>query len=219
MRLLIVEDDDDIAVVIEETLRLEGYSTDRTADGVDGLWMAREGRYGLVVLDLLLPGKNGFEICKTLRDEGIDTLILMLTSKAGDYDETDGFDAGADDYLRKPFSPEVLGRRVQALLRRSDRRTLTPVLTRGSVVFTPSTRHCAFNGEDVQLTARESQLLEVLLRAGEVPVGRQDLLASVWGFEFTGSPNVVDVTISYLRAKLSRDAIENIRGLGFRVAS
>ena len=178
-----------------------------------------EGRYGLIVLDLLLPGKNGFEICKTLRDEGIDTLILMLTSKAGDYDETDGFDAGADDYLRKPFSPEVLGRRVQALLRRSDRRALTPVLARGSVVFTPSTRHCTFNGEDVQLTARESQLLEVLLRAGEVPVGRQDLLASVWGFEFAGSPNVVDVTISYLRAKLSRDAIENIRGLGFRVAS
>lgn len=217
MRLLLVEDDDDIALIVTETLAVDGHSVDRAADGLDGLWMAREGRYGLVVLDILLPEMNGFEVCRTLRSEGDDTPVLMLTAKVGDYDETDGFDMGADDYLRKPFVPAVLRARVQALLRRapSPRRELA--LARGGITLDPATRHCTRDGEDVELTARQAQLLEALLRAEDTPVSRLDLVRSVWGIDFDGDPNVADVYLGYLRSKLGKQTIENVRGLGYRI--
>lgn len=218
MRLLLVEDDDDIAVVIEHTLRSDGFEVDRAADGVDGLWMAEEGVYGLVVLDLLLPGMNGYKVCESIRAKGIDTPILMLTAKVGEYDETDGFDVGADDYLRKPFSPAVLSARVRSLLRRgSAAPTSGDRLERGGVSLDPATRSCVFAGDDVDLTGRQAHVLEALLRAGEAPISRLQLVRTVWGLDFDGDPNVADVYIGYLRAKLGKETIENIRGLGYRV--
>lgn len=217
MRLLIVEDDDDIALVIEHTLRAEGYEVDRAADGLDGLWKAKEGEYGLIVLDVLLPGMNGFKVCQSLRADGIETPVLMLTAKVGDYDEAEGLDVGADDYLRKPFSHDVLHARVRALLRRGARSGLQVALSRGGVVFDPATRACTFNGEAVDLTGRQAQVLETLLRSEATPVSRVDLVKAVWGFDFEGDPNVADVYIGYLRSKLGKATIENVRGLGFRV--
>lgn len=219
MRLLIVEDDDDIAVVVEQTLRADGHSVDRAADGLDGIWMAREGEYGLIVLDVLLPGMNGFKICETLRTEGVETPILMLTAKVGEYDETDGFDVGADDYLRKPFSPSVLQARVRALLRRGANSggQIETTLTRGGVVLDPRTRACSHDGADIELTGRQAQLLEALLRAGDTPISRLDLVRAVWGLDFEGDPNVADVYLGYLRTKLGKTTIENVRGLGYRV--
>ncbi|MCL4166242.1 UNVERIFIED_CONTAM: hypothetical protein GTU68_048465 [Idotea baltica] len=217
MRLLIVEDDDDIAIVIEQTLRADGYDVDRSPDGPDGLWRATEGEYGLIILDVLLPGMNGFKVCENLRTKGITTPVLMLTAKVGDYDETDGLDSGADDYLRKPFSPNVLQARVRALLRRGQPAVVSDTLERGGVSLQPNSRTCTFNGEEVVLTARQAQVLETLLRAGDNPVSRLDLVRAVWGMDFDGDPNVADVYIGYLRNKLSKATIENVRGLGFRV--
>lgn len=221
MRVLIVEDDDDIATIVEQVLRGAGYSTDRAADGRDGLWMAREGRYGLIVLDLLLPHVNGFVVCETLREEGAAMPILMLTAKVGDYDEVEGLDAGADDFLRKPFSAEVLLSRIRALLRRFDNASgsVSSVLERGDVEFDHRTRRCTFVGQPVGLTLRQSQVLEALLRSGDVPLSRADLVREVWGMEFEGDPNVADVYIGYLRAKLGKATIETVRGVGFRLAA
>ena len=219
MRLLVVEDDDDIAEVVEQTLRADGFSVDRAADGTDGLWMAREGEYGLIVLDVLLPEMNGFAVCQSLRESGIATPVLMLTAKVGEYDETDGFEAGADDYLRKPFSPAVLQARVRALIRRAGAgpAALEETLSRGGVELDPRSRSCRLNGEDITLTGRQAQVLEALLRAGDAPISRLDLVRSVWGLDFDGDPNVADVYIGYLRAKLSKEVIENVRSLGYRI--
>ncbi|MFT7598416.1 MAG: two-component system OmpR family response regulator [Acidimicrobiales bacterium] len=217
MRLLIVEDEDDIALVIQQALTAEGHLVDRAANGPDGLWKACEGSYGLILLDVLLPGMNGFKVCEAIRAKGIDTPVLMLTAKVGDYDEAEGLDDGADDYLRKPFSHDVLRARVRALLRRGARGGVHFELTRGGVVFDPASRSCSIDGEPVDLTGRQSQVLETLLRSESTPVSRGDLVSAVWGFEFEGDPNVADVYIGYLRNKLGKATIENVRGLGFRV--
>ncbi len=218
MRLLIVEDDDDIAVIIEAALQADGHSVDRASDGLDGLWMAREGDYGVILLDILMPGMNGYKVCETLREEGVTTPILMLTAKVGEYDETDGFDVGADDYLRKPFSPAVLCARVRALLRRAPAGgDPSDVLQRGGVVLEPRSRTCTFEGESIQLSARQGEVLETLMRAGDDPVSRLDLVRAVWGLDFDGDPNVADVYLHYLRSKLGKETVENIRGLGYRI--
>jgi len=218
MRLLLVEDDDDIALVVNEALAVDGHAVDRAATGLDGLWMAREGDYGLIVLDILLPGMNGYEVCRTLREEdGRDTPVLMLTAKVGEYDETDGFEMGADDYLRKPFAPAVLRARVQALLRRAPSPRRDPILARGGITLDPASRRCTRDGDEVELTGRQAQLLEALLQAEDTPVSRLDLVRSVWGHDFDGDPNVADVYLRYLRAKLGRDTVENVRGAGYRI--
>ncbi len=217
MRLLLIEDDNDIALVVDQALAADGHQLDRAADGLDGLWMAREGDYGVIVLDLLLPGMNGFKVCRTLRDEGRHTPILMLTAKVGEYDETEGFDCGADDYLRKPFSPAVLRARVTALLRRPPMVKNVERLSRGGVNLDPSTRACQVDGRPVELTGRQAQLLEALLRTEDQPVSRLQLTNSVWGADFDGDPNVVDVYLGYLRTKIGRDKVENVRGLGYRI--
>jgi DNA-binding response OmpR family regulator len=160
---------------------------------------------------------NGYQVCEALRAKGITTPVLMLTAKVGDYDETDGLDAGADDYLRKPFSPHVLQARVRALLRRGQSTVVGDTLTRGGVSLQPTSRACTFHGQDVELTSRQAQVLEMLLRAGDNPVSRLDLVRAVWGMDFDGDPNVADVYIGYLRTKLDKATVENIRGLGFRI--
>ncbi len=217
MRLLLIEDDDDIALIVTEALEVDGHGVDRAADGLDGLWLAREGSYGVIVLDILLPGMNGYVLCRTLREEGIDTPVLMLTAKVGEYDETDGFEMGADDYLRKPFAPSVLRARVQALLRRAPSPRRDPILARGGITLDPASRRCTRDGDQVELTGRQAQLLEALLLAGDTPVSRLDLVRSVWGHDFDGDPNVADVYLRYLRAKLGKEAVENVRGAGYRI--
>ncbi|MEM7339975.1 MAG: response regulator transcription factor [Actinomycetota bacterium] len=218
-RVLIVEDDEAIAALVRRTLADAGIEADVAATGLDGLWLAREHAYGAICLDILLPGMNGYEVCRTLRTEEIHTPILMLTAKTGEYDEIDGLDLGADDYLRKPFSPSVLVARVRALLRRRDTAQVAPTLSRGLVGFDTSSRECRVDGDVVDLTPREATLLEAMLRADDAPLSRAELLSQVWGVEFEGDPNVVDVYIGYLRRKLGRDRIETVRGVGFRVAA
>jgi len=218
-RVLIVEDDEDIAALVKRTLAAGNIDTDVAFDGLDGLWMARETSYGALCLDIMLPGMNGYEVCRTLRSEGNSVPILMLTAKTGEYDETDGFDLGADDYLRKPFSPAVLTARIKALLRRSSVPIAPLVLERGGVAFNSDSRRCLVDGEPRHLTSKEAAVLEALLRNQDTPLSRSDLLSEVWGMDFDGDNNVVDVYIGYLRKKLGKERIENIRSVGFRVRS
>ncbi len=216
-RVLVVEDDEAIAALIRRTLSDAGLESDHAANGLDGLWMARENAYGAMLLDILMPGMNGYEVCRTLRDEGSVLPILMLTAKTGEYDETDGLDLGADDYLRKPFSTAVLVSRVRALLRRTPTVRQSEILERGSIVFDVNARSCRQNEHEVTLTTKEATLLEALLRSGDQPMSRDQLVRQVWGMDFDGDPNVVDVYLGYLRKKLGKERIENLRGVGFRV--
>jgi two-component system OmpR family response regulator len=198
VRVLVVEDEVQLAEAVGRGLRAEGFDVELTHDGLDGLWRARERPYAVVVLDILLPGMNGYEVCRTLRRDGVWTPILMLTAKSGEWDEAEALDIGADDFLSKPFSFVVLVARLRALVRRG----ATPrpaVLEAGDLVLDPATRACSRGGTGVDLTPRELALLAALLaRPGEV-VGKHDLLRRVWGDDFDGDANVVEVYVGYLR--------------------
>ncbi len=200
----------------------EGFDVDIVHDGLDGLWRAREAGYGAIVLDLLLPGMNGYKVCATLRDENVWTPILMLTAKDGEYDEAEALDTGADDFLSKPFSFVVLVARLRALARRGAV-ARPPLLTVGSLTLDPATRTCRRGNDDIALTAREFSLLEALMRrAGDV-VPKQQLLDEVWGLDFAGDPNIVEVYVGYLRRKIDAGCnapfIMTVRGAGYRVVA
>ena len=221
MRVLVVEDEKRLAAGLKKGLEAEGFATDVALDGTDGLWMAREHPYDAVILDIMLPGINGFKICATLRDEGVWTPILMLTAKEGELDEAEALDTGADDYLTKPFSYIVLVARLRALMRRGSSERPT-VLEAGDLLLDPGTRR-VFRGEaEIDLTAREMALLDFLMRhKGEV-VSKRDILDHVWDYDFDGDANIVEVYIRRLRNKLDRpferDTIETLRGAGYRLA-
>ena len=222
VRVLLVEDEVTMADAIARGLTAEGFDVDVAHDGLEGLWRAREGHYSALVLDILLPGMNGYRVCDTLRREGVCTPILMLTAKDGEYDEAEALDTGADDFLSKPFSFVVLVARLRALARRGH--ALRPaVLTVGSLVVDPATRTCTKRGQVVALTAREFSLLEALVqREGDV-VSKRQLLDEVWGIDFDGDPNIVEVYVGYLRRKLDTPfgtrAIKTVRGAGYRVTA
>lgn len=219
MRLLIVEDEKRLALSLAKGLTAEGYAVDVVHDGVDGLHRAGEGTYDLVILDIMLPGMNGYRVCSTLRAAGHDVPILMLTAKDGEYDEAEGLDTGADDYLTKPFSYVVLVARVKALLRRRGTAGPSPVHTLGDLKVDTAARR-VFRGDDddeVTLTAKEFAVLEQLvLRTGEV-VSKGDILEHVWDFAYEGDPNIVEVYISALRRKLGAPLIKTVRGAGYRL--
>jgi two-component system OmpR family response regulator len=224
VRLLLVEDEVPLAETVTGGLRAEGFAVDVAHDGLDGLWRAREHPYGAIVLDLLLPGMNGFEVCRTLRAEGNWTPILVLTAKQGEYDEAEALDTGADDFLSKPFSFVVLLARLRALLRRGT--TLRPPILRvGSLTLDPYRRSCERGDTEVPLTPREFSLLECLMRraqdGGVAP--KPWLLEEVWGPDFEGDPNVVEVYVGYLRRKVDVPfglaTIETVRQVGYRVQS
>ena len=221
MRVLVVEDEKRLAAGLKKGLEAEGFATDVALDGTDGLWMAREHPYDALVLDIMLPGMNGYKICATLRDEGVWTPILMLTAKAGELDEAEALDTGADDFLTKPFSYIVLVARLRALMRRGSSERPT-VLEAGDLSLDPGTRR-VFRGEaEIDLTAREMALLDFLMRhKGEV-VSKRDILDHVWDYDFDGDANIVEVYIRRLRNKLDRpfgrDTIETLRGAGYRLA-
>ncbi len=219
MRVLVIEDEVHLAQSLARGLRAEGFDVDVTHDGADGLWRAREHRYGAIVLDILLPGMNGYQICRTLRQEHNWTPILMLTAKDGEYDEAEALDTGADDFLSKPFSFVVLMARLRALARRSGPRP--PALSVGDLVPDPLTRRCRRGDVALALTARELALLEALLRRPGEVVAKQELLAEVWGGDFEGDVNVVEVYVGYLRRKIDepfgRQSLKTLRGLGYRL--
>jgi len=222
MRVLIVEDEVTLAEAIARGLAAEGIDADVVHDGLDGLWRAQEFRYDAIVLDLLLPGANGFKVCRTLRAANVWTPVLVLTAKAGEYDEAEALDTGADDFLSKPFSFVVLLARLRALVRRgSDPRPA--MLSAGTLVLDPFDRRCTRGGVDVPLTARETALLEALLRRDGGVVAKRTLLDEVWGADFAGDINIVDVYLGYLRRKVDQPfgltTIETVRGVGHRVVS
>ncbi|QEU91762.1 response regulator transcription factor [Streptomyces kanamyceticus] len=217
MRLLIVEDEKRLALSLAKGLTAEGYAVDVVHDGIDGLHRASEGTYDLVVLDIMLPGMNGYRICAMLRAAGHDVPILMLTAKDGEYDEAEGLDTGADDYLTKPFSYVVLVARVKALLRRRGSGGPSPVHTLGDLKVDTAARRVFRGDDEVTLTTKEFAVLEQLVtRAGEV-VSKGDILEHVWDFAYEGDPNIVEVYISTLRRKLGAALIKTVRGAGYRL--
>ena len=222
MRILVVDDEERLANSIARGLRADGFDVDVVHDGEDGLWRVREGAYSAVVLDIMLPGMNGYEVCRTLRAEGNWTPILMLTAKDGEYDEAEGIELGADDYLRKPFSHVVLTARLRGLIRRG---TSAPSLTTkvGQLELDSVARHCSRAGEPIDLTPREFALLDLLMRRAPDPVSKQELLDAVWGIDFDGDPNIVEVYVGYLRRKVDKpfdtSSIVTVRGHGYQVVA
>ena len=219
MRLLIVEDEKRLALSLAKGLTAEGYAVDVVHDGREGLHRATEGSYDLVILDIMLPGLNGYRVCAALRAAGHEVPILMLTAKDGEYDEAEGLDTGADDYLTKPFSYVVLVARVKALLRRRGRNGAgaSPVLVRGDLKVDTAARRVFLGDDEVPLTTKEFAVLEQLVtRAGEV-VSKAQILEHVWDFAYDGDPNIVEVYVSALRRKLRAGLIRTVRGAGYRL--
>ena len=220
MRLLVVEDEQRLAAGLRKGLEAEGFAVDVVHTGTDGIWMARENPFDAIVLDIMLPGANGYDVCRTLRSEGNWTPILMLTAKDGIVDEVQGLETGADDYLSKPFSHAVLIARLRAVLRRGARPRPT-VLDVGDLRLDPAARRVWLRGMETPFTAREFAVLEFFVHHPDEVLAKQDILDHVWDFDFEGDPNIVEVYVRRLRAKLQRSAdrpvIETIRGAGYRL--
>jgi len=220
MRVLVVEDEKRIAAALRRGLAAEGFAVDVPLDGTDGDWLAQENAYDVVVLDIMLPGMNGFELCARMRERGDWTPVLMLTAIDGELDEVEALDTGADDYLTKPFSYAVLVSRIRALLRRSDK-TPQLIYEAGDLTLDPTTHECRRGETPVRLTAREMSVLEFLMRRSGEVVSKSEILANVWDFAFEGDPNIVEVYIRHLRRKIDepfgRASIETIRGVGYRL--
>ncbi len=221
MKLLVVEDDKKIATAVKRGLEGEGFAVEVSFDGDDGYWRATEGSYDLIVLDIMLPRRNGYRVCADLREAGVWTPILMLTAKDGDLDEAEALDTGADDYLVKPFSFPVLVARVRALLRRAGGRDPAP-LSVGRLRIDPGGRRVWHDDREVLLTTREFEVLEFLIRRAGQVLSKSQILAGVWSDEFDGDPNIVEVYIGRLRRKIDGpddlDAtITTVRGAGYRL--
>jgi two-component system, OmpR family, response regulator len=218
MRLLVVEDEARLARALQRGLTADGFTVDVAGDGASGLARALEGQYDAVLLDVMLPGLSGYEVVKRLRAEDNWVPVMMVSAKDGPYDQADGLDYGADDYLTKPFDYVVLLARLRALLRRqSDPRP--PVLTHGDVALDPATREVTLGGEPVALSRREHELLEFFLRHPDRVVTKTELLDRVWDARGGGyEPNTVEVYVGYLRRKLGPGLIETVRGAGYRLA-
>ncbi|MFD7643031.1 response regulator transcription factor [Kitasatospora sp. NPDC059795] len=221
MRVLVVEDERRLAAALQRGLRAEGFAVDIAHDGEDGLWLATEHDYDVIVLDIMLPRLNGYRICARLRAAGDDTPILMLTAKDGELDEAEALDTGADDFLSKPFSYVVLVARLRALVRRTGRR-LPQTLEFGDLAIDPARRICTREGGEVRLTTREFAVLECLARAAGGVVSKREILENVWDSAYDGDPNIVEVHISALRRKIDapfgRSAVGTVRGAGYRLA-
>lgn len=220
MRVLVVEDEARLAETVRRGLTAEGFNVDIATNGEDGLWKATETIYDVIVLDIMLPQLNGYKVIEYLRKRDIWTPVLMLTAKDGDYDQTDAFDLGADDYMTKPFSFIVLVARLRALIRRgAPPRPM--VLEMGDLRLDPGAHTVARGQSAISLTPREFGLLEhLMVNAGNV-VSKSEILESVWDVDYEGDPNVVEVYIGYLRRKVDapfgRHSIETVRGVGYRL--
>jgi two-component system, OmpR family, response regulator len=220
MRVLVVEDDPRMAELLRRGLQEEGYAVDLASNGEEGVWLGTENEYDAVVLDVMLPDGDGFEVCRRLRQAGRWAPVVMLTARDAVQDRVVGLDAGADDYLTKPFSFQELFARVRALVRRGVGER-PAVLEVGDLALDPATRRVHRGNEELSLTAKEAALLEYLLRhPGEV-LTRAQIIEHVWDFAYDGGSNVVDVYVRYLREKVDRPfgrrSIETVRGAGYRL--
>ncbi|GAB6987279.1 response regulator transcription factor [Nocardioides pyridinolyticus] len=220
MRVLMVEDEVRLAETVSRGLRSEGFVVDTVHDGAEGLAEAQLRDYDVIVLDIMLPSMNGYDVCRELRRAGVWVPILMLTAKDGEYDEADAFDLGADDYLTKPFSFVVLVARLRALVRRGAPERPS-VLTAGDLTLDPATRVVRRGGTDITLTPREFGLLQFLMRhPGEV-LSKTEIVQSVWDMNYDGDENVVEVYVGYLRRKIDQPfgttTIQTMRGAGYRL--
>jgi two-component system OmpR family response regulator len=220
VKILLVDDDVALVAAVRRGLTAEGFTVEVAADGVEGLWRAQEGRYDAILLDVMLPGRNGYTVCADLRRGGSTTPILMLTAKDRPLDEAEGLDTGADDYLTKPFSFTVLVSRIHALIRRASMSQPSPMAV-GDLQVNPRTRRVTRAGVDHALTAREIDLLSYLVRRTGDVVSKLEILDAVWDDGFDGAPNVVEVYIARLRRKVDEPfagrLIETVRGAGYRV--
>jgi two-component system OmpR family response regulator len=217
VRILVVDDEQRLAASIARGLTSEGFTADVVHDGLEALWQAQEVDYAAIVLDIMLPGKNGYEVCRELRSAGNTTPILMLTAKDGEYDEAEGLDTGADDYLRKPFSFVVLVARLRALVRRGSAQAGEAQLGVGGLVLDARRLACRVGDRTVDLTPREFAVLELLVRRAPDVVPKSSLLDSVWGMDFEGDPNIVEVYVGYLRKKLGKQLVRTVRGAGYQL--
>jgi two-component system OmpR family response regulator len=221
-RILLVEDEKTLAHAVRRGLVAEGFAVDLAFDGVEGQWMAEENPYDAVILDIMLPERDGYAVCENLRAAGKWVPILMLTARDGARDEIRSLDTGADDYLAKPFAFNVLLARIRALLRRQ-RGERAPILQAGDLTLDPAA-HRVLRGEaPVELTSREFAVLEALMRLGGDVMSKLDIIEHVWDFAFEGDPNIVEVYIRRLRRKVDepfgRKTIETVRGAGYRIAA
>lgn len=215
-----MEDEERLADLIKGGLAGEGFAVDVAHDGRDGLWMATENVYDVIVLDVMVPRMNGYAVCSRLREAGDWTPIMMLTAKDGVYDEAEALDNGADDYLAKPFSYVVLLARLRALVRRGGRER--PVsITVGDLVIDPAGLRCRRGEVEIGLTPKEFAVLHALARRPGEVVSKSELLAQAWDFSYDGDPNIVEVYISALRRKIDvpfgRTTLMTVRGAGYRL--
>lgn len=216
MRVLVVDDERGLVRTLQRGLTAEGFAVDVAHDGETGLQLATDHDYDAIVLDIMLPRRNGYDVVTALRERDVWTPVLLLSAKDGEYDVADGLDVGADDYLTKPFAFVVLVARLRALLRRPAQ-SRPAVLHVGDVVLDPAARSVTRAGEPVALTVRELALLEYLMQNADRVVGKVELRDHVW--EGTGEDvNVVEVYVGYLRRKLGRDVVTTVRGAGYRVS-
>lgn len=222
MKLLLVEDDKKISTAIKRGLENEGYTVDVAYDGIDGLWMATEGGYDVLIVDLMLPGKNGFRVCAELREANDWTPILVLTAKDGEFDQTEALDTGADDFLTKPFSFPVLVARLRAMLRRTTGNVPPPVSV-GDLRIDPGQRRAWRGDVEVVLTSRQFDLLEFFVRREGQVFSKLEILRGVWPHDFDGDVNVVEVYVRRLRLAIDEpfgcSSLETVRGSGYRLVA
>jgi DNA-binding response OmpR family regulator len=220
LRILVVEDEKRLAAALRRGLQAEGFAVDIALDGEAGLRQAQLNSYDAIVLDIMLPGLNGYRVCAAIRENDDWTPILMLTAKDGELDEAEALDTGADDFLAKPFSYVVLVARLRALIRRGGPERPS-VLTCGDLVLDPAGHDCRRREQPIHLTPREFAVLEYLMRRSGEVVSKTELLEHVWDFAYEGGPNIVEVNIANLRKKVDtpfdRAAIQTVRGVGYRV--
>jgi len=220
MRVLVVDDETRMASLLKRALEEEGHVVDVAADGADGLWLAAENPYGAIVLDVMLPDFDGFELCRRIRGNGQWVPVIMLTARDSVGDRVRGLDAGADDYLVKPFSLAELAARLRALARRDDR-PRPVVLAEGDLSLDPAAKRAWRAGTELHLSPKEFTLLELFLRHPGDVLTRSRIIEAVWDFAYGGGSNVVDQYVNYLRRKIDtpfgRHDIETVRGMGYRL--
>ncbi|MGE5371599.1 MAG: response regulator transcription factor [Solirubrobacterales bacterium] len=218
MRVLVVEDEKTLSGALAHMLKKAGYGADVASDGQIGYEMAETGVYDLIILDRMLPKRDGISLLKEIRQEGIETPVLLLTAKDSTEDRVEGLDAGADDYMVKPFSGEELMARLRALTRRMDKPISANLLEANGIVLDPVRREVACEGRIVHLTHKEVLLLELLMRNQGLVVSKQTILEKIWGYESEIDLSNVDLYIHYLRKKLKTNLIKNVRGIGYYMA-
>jgi DNA-binding response OmpR family regulator len=215
-----VEDELKLAAYLKRGLEAEGHAVDVVGDGGEGLWLARNQPFDVIVLDIMLPRKNGYQVCAELRAEGNWTPVIMLTAKDGEFDIAEALDTGADDYLTKPFSFVELSARIRALARRGSQARPT-ILRADDIELDPAAHRVNRDGSEIDLTPKEFAVLEYLMRHVGEAVSKSDILNSVWDWGFDGDPNIVEVYVGYLRKKIDKPfdkaSIETIRGIGYRL--